>query len=89
MKLYQYLASGKPVISYPVGGAQEIPDLVHMAHTQEQFIDLLEKALCDDTPQMARARIDYARQNSWDTRADQIARLLFDTVDRARTGGNK
>lgn len=86
MKLYQYLAAGKPIVSYPVGGAQEIPYLVHVAHNPDQFISLLEQALSNDSPQLAQARIDYARQNSWDVRADQIARLLFDTVDRKRTG---
>lgn len=76
MKLYQYLATGKPIISYPVAGAQEFQDVIYMAKDQEEYIGLVKRAIFENSGELKERRIEYARSNSWGKRIEQIHNLI-------------
>lgn len=67
LKLWEYFATGKPVVSSPML-AISLPDqLLYIAHTQEQWIDYLSKALNEANPQLQEARRYLAKEHAWDT----------------------
>jgi hypothetical protein len=72
MKLYLYLASGKPIVSYPVGGVQSLSHLVYHAHSYKDYIDQIEYALQHDSETKSKERICFAEANSWKKRAEDI-----------------
>ena len=45
LKLYEYLASGKPVVSTKVAGSQSISEYVYLANNTTEFISILRKLM--------------------------------------------
>ncbi len=87
MKLYLYLASGKPIVSYPVGGAQNIPDLVYLANSPEEYLFQLEQALKEDSDIKVEKRLNYTKCNSWNERARDAHALITNKLG-SRGGKN-
>lgn len=79
LKLYEYLAAGKPVIATPVAGVERFPGLVTVARSAEEFAQAL-RALPDADATRAAARRAAAQPHSWSARADLVERLLRDTM---------
>lgn len=74
LKLYEYLAAGKPFVSTPVPACMEFGDLIHIAQGPDSFVAAVETALAEDTPALRARRIALARQNDWDRRvADKLS----------------
>jgi glycosyltransferase involved in cell wall biosynthesis len=81
LKLYEYLAAGKPVVSARVPAAEEHAAVVRMAEaTVESWVGQIEAALLErDDPQLAAARQAVAGENTWERRVEQIEALLKET----------
>jgi len=75
IKLWEYLAAGKPVVSTPLPEVQQYKE-VYVAADPYEFSACLRQALTEDDPAAALARQGLARLNSWDTRAAQVHRVL-------------
>jgi len=72
MKIYQYLATGKPIVSTPVPPADRFADLIYIASDKFQFAQYLKQALEENDLEMRRKRAKAAFENSWAKRADVI-----------------
>jgi glycosyltransferase involved in cell wall biosynthesis len=68
VKIYEYLALGKPVVTTPVADTGSFGGLVQVACTPAEMAERL-RAAAHAAPEAAAARIDFARENSWDVRA--------------------
>ena len=68
VKFYEYLSSGKPVVSVMLPELVPHRDLCYLAQTREEFIENIQRAL-DEKDQKA-ARIELARNNSWAHRGE-------------------
>ncbi|MEW5871402.1 MAG: glycosyltransferase [Chloroflexota bacterium] len=95
LKLYEYLAAGKPVASTPQPEVQEFAEQVpaeyiYLADTPAAFADGVAQALAQDNPDRARQRAQIAVQHSWERRVDQIQDILrqygTQDFDPARAG---
>ena len=75
IKLYDYLASGKPIVSTPVAGVERFSDVVYVGATLETFIAGLGEAMQEDGHLKAR-RQAYARENSWSHRGAEMWDVL-------------
>jgi teichuronic acid biosynthesis glycosyltransferase TuaH len=75
IKLWEYLAAGKPIVSTNLAGFRDYPELVHVAKSYDGFIRNLDIALGEDST-LAIARQSVARQHSWDKRIDQVIQIL-------------
>ena len=64
-KLYEYLASGRPIVSTPVAGARERPDLVRLADTTERFVKEVRAALSETDEMLAQKRRHSVDGNNW------------------------
>jgi glycosyltransferase involved in cell wall biosynthesis len=80
MKLYLYLASGKPIVSYPIDGVQTMPSLVYSADNREEFLSNIEHALKGEEDHKVAERMRYAMNNSWDKRASDIHSYIVDRL---------
>lgn len=72
MKIYQYLASGKPIVTTPVHPADRFADLIYVTSNKFQFAKYLRQALEESDSAMKGKRIKVAFENSWAKRADVI-----------------
>jgi len=78
IKLKEYLALGKPVVSTPFTELQSFRDVVHEARNPEDFADGIRKALEEDSPTRVAARRKKVETSTWDSKAELILNKLFE-----------
>ncbi len=80
IKIYEYLATGLPIVSTPVATVRELPDVVYLAHDATEFVASAEVALAErDDGRRARRRT-LAKENSWQQRVTDVMVALNDHV---------
>jgi len=84
LKLQEYLAAGKPVVSPPMPAVQQYSDVVLIAQSHEAFVTRLEEALNLTDEAFVTARQAVARENSWDRRVEEKAGLVQAALDNKR-----
>ncbi len=77
IKLKEYLALGKPVVSTPFTELQKYRDVVYQADTPEEFARCIEKALAEDGPERVAARRTKVETSTWDSKAELVLNELF------------
>ncbi|MBE0535426.1 MAG: glycosyltransferase [Phycisphaerae bacterium] len=81
LKLFEYMASGKPIVSVPICEVQDqYSDVVAVAETREQFCRAIEHELANDTDQRKNLRIQTAMRHTWEKHSDQLTRILTDAL---------
>ena len=76
-KTYECLATGKPVVAAPLPALEELARLVYLAHRPEDYVEVLRDLEGLETEEKARARIELARENSWEARFREIEEALW------------
>lgn len=77
LKFYEYLATGKPIVSTPQPDQiLQFAPLLHIARTADEFIAACEEALEDTGPERMAARMEEGRKSSWDARVEEMERVL-------------
>jgi glycosyltransferase involved in cell wall biosynthesis len=72
VKIYEYLALGKPVVTTPVADVESFSGLIHVAGTPEEMAAHLRQA-CRNRDSGTDARTAFALANSWSQRARDLA----------------
>jgi hypothetical protein len=76
-KNFLYLSAGKPVVEIKPDGNRDDNNLfVRVTTTKEEFIASIEDVLVNDSQDLMQRRIEYAKSNSWDVRAQQIIDII-------------
>jgi len=78
IKLKEYLALGKPIVSTPFSELQKYRDVVYEAKTHTEFAENIKEALAKDNDEFIAARRKKVEKASWDGKA----RLLMDELLR-------
>ncbi|RDV84489.1 glycosyltransferase [Ammonifex thiophilus] len=80
LKLYEYLAAGRPVLATPWLDFGELKDLVVLAQTPEEAVAAVERILAEETEEKKRERLARVAFHSWEARVsfmeEKIAELL-------------
>jgi glycosyltransferase involved in cell wall biosynthesis len=77
LKFYEYLATGKPIVSTPQPDqVLDFRDLIHLGGTAEEFLAACEAALADTDPARQAARMAAGKDCSWDARVAQMGDIL-------------
>lgn len=78
LKLKEYLALGKPVVSTPAfSELHKYLDVVYEAGTPEDFARCIQKAYSEDNAELVKKRRQKVAQNSWDSKAELVLYELF------------
>lgn len=72
LKLYQYLSSGRPVVSTAVEGVDYFRDVVFVSEDYASFLENIERALSEDNKEKKMERILRAKENSWKIRVGEM-----------------
>jgi teichuronic acid biosynthesis glycosyltransferase TuaH len=75
IKLWEYLAVGRPIVSTNVAGFRDFPQWVRIASTAHEFVTAIKASLAED-PAISDGRRAEAAKNSWTMRVDQIETIL-------------
>ena len=76
LKLYQYLASGRPIVSSDIAGFERFKEYIYVADSYDNFIGRIEDALDNDTIESSGMRIELAKKETWDTRVRDIYKVV-------------
>ena len=76
MKIYDYLATGKPVVTTNFPTAYLFKDVIKIAKTKEEFIKHVKDSLYEDNTNLIHKRQKIAKKNTWDTRVEEISKIL-------------
>ncbi|ADQ06657.1 conserved hypothetical protein [Caldicellulosiruptor hydrothermalis 108] len=79
LKFYEYLATGKPIVSTSMPQVEEFSDVVYIGKNYEDMLVKCIQALQEaQNPNIEKIekRIEYAKQTSWDSRVAQIIEIL-------------
>ena len=71
LKLKEYLATGKPVVSTWMPEVEHFSKYVAVANDSQTFVEQIEKALSQPSPDGERARMRAVADLSWEARTDQ------------------
>lgn len=75
VKLREYLAAGKPIVSTRIPEALNFGDLLYLADSASEFVLQLERCLSEDPSLPARRRASM-RSQTWAARAAELAAVL-------------
>jgi glycosyltransferase involved in cell wall biosynthesis len=76
LKLREYLATGKPVVSVVTPETAAFAGVVYLAENREAYLAAIERALRDETPELQRKRMASVRGVSWDARFEETIAVV-------------
>lgn len=78
LKLFEYLGSGKPVVStdFNIDLNEQTKDTVPYCANVDEFSAAINDALANDTQDKKELRLAVAKNNTWDKRAAEFSTLL-------------
>ena len=84
LKLREYLATGKPVVTVPTPEVDRFSEVVRIAESREDYLAAIEAALQDTDDQASARRMAAVKDMSWESRARETLKLVTDIVDAKR-----
>jgi len=76
LKLYEYLACGKPVVATDLPAAQRFSEVVRIATGEVEFLASMNAALKEDSPVLQAKRRRVAAQHTWEQRVESISAAI-------------
>ena len=89
LKLLQYLASSRPIVTTGVAGVPQWLEHVRVASDGPRFIRAIEAALANDTSSAALRRVEAVRHETWEIRVRAMLQPIlqgWEERDPARVG---
>jgi glycosyltransferase involved in cell wall biosynthesis len=82
LKMHEYLATGRPVVSAPIRSVKEFSSVIALAAGAEEWSHAIAHALTQEENSIARrtARQAVAREHDWDTLVLRIARTIAERL---------
>jgi len=81
IKLYDYLTSGKPIVTTRVAGIDRFLDVLYIADGPAEFVACTATALAEADPERVAKRKEYARANTWQRRAAELYQIVRAQVE--------
>ena len=72
MKMYEYLACGKPVITTEGAGLAEFKEYFYIANDHQKFNDFINKALVEDSNELKLKRQNIAKKHDWSYKINKM-----------------
>jgi glycosyltransferase involved in cell wall biosynthesis len=76
IKLYEYLSSGKPIVTTKFPEAIKYKDDLYIANDKNEFLKLIRIACDENSIEKINSRQQLAFENSWDNRVEKIVEQL-------------
>jgi glycosyltransferase involved in cell wall biosynthesis len=77
LKLHEYLAVGRPVVSTDIEALHDVQDSIAIARSPAEWISAIEYALCETDPTLVATRRNLARTHDWSIIAQRLDSWLM------------
>ncbi|MCL6267167.1 glycosyltransferase [Flagellimonas myxillae] len=78
-KIDEYLAMGKPTLATQTKAMEMFEDHVYLASSKEEYIQLAEKALAENSPKLQAERIEFAKSHTWENNV----KAIYDAIKKS------
>ena len=83
LKINEYLAAGKAVISTDFSeDIRGFSDVIYIGKNEEAFMELIDRAIAENSQQKIEERTAKARENTWTARVGQFWDLVNKTLEK-------
>lgn len=79
VKLKEYLALGKPIVSTPFSELDYYRDLVDVAYDAKSFAEAVRKACYANNPELVSAQRKRVKNNTWYAKTEEVLHALYET----------
>jgi glycosyltransferase involved in cell wall biosynthesis len=76
LKFFEFLGAGKAIISTPLPELLPYASVARFAATAEAFASEIAAALREDDTALREARLEVARENTWEAKAARMERIV-------------
>jgi len=73
-KFYEYLASGKPIVTSSIPELEKFKNVAHIAKNHEEFLQLIETA--SKEKRSIENALQVAKENDWSDKAGKMVGLI-------------
>ncbi len=84
LKLKEYLAGGKPVVSVAIDEVKKLAGLAYVADDRAGYLAAIDRALAEDSPERAAMRVRAMETESWESKVETISARVAAHVPGAR-----
>lgn len=77
MKMYDYLAAGKPIVSTKGAGIEMFGDNIYSTNNPDEFCRLIDRALEEDSTEKQTERRKLVAEHSWTARTNEMLKNMF------------
>lgn len=89
LKLYDFLAMGKSVVSTKIDGVLDFKSIIHLADTPSKFIEKMELAIAENSSHHIHKRKSVALMNSWSVRIKELESVLKIKLENITANSNE
>ncbi len=82
IKLREYLAVGKPVVSVDLPEVRKLQDVLYIGKNNDDFVEKIGRAIKENNPSLTEERIRAAWRSDWGVKIEEIASIVDDTIAR-------
>lgn len=75
-KIDEYLAMGKPVVATATEAMSIFSAHTYLAVTKDDYLELINKALVENTEQLQQERVAFASSHTWENSAGEIYKAI-------------
>ncbi|MBU4369799.1 glycosyltransferase [Patescibacteria group bacterium] len=80
LKVLEYLACGRPVVTTPPSGVERFSHLIYIAQDYQDFNKKLNQAIKDDSTELREKRIENMKEQDWGLRIKRMINLIKDKL---------
>jgi glycosyltransferase involved in cell wall biosynthesis len=82
LKMYEYLAAGKPVVSTNIPSTRDFVPPLRIAHDARGFVSAIEEALAETSASEEQALRSLAARHDWNERVEEVSEHIATALDR-------
>ena len=84
LKLFEYMASGKPIVTTNLPQLVQHEGLIRIARSKEEFVAQISDSLNEDSEELSRQRIALACRHSWENQVHSMLDLVHQRLAEKR-----
>jgi len=80
-KLFEYMATGIPIVSTPMPAAEPFKELIYFAKDIDSYEIAIVKALAEKDENLKKRRIEEAEKNTWKARIEFMSDKIINVLE--------
>ncbi len=85
LKIDEYLAMGKPTVATKTTFMNYFKDYTYLPSSKKEYVEAIEKALDENSPEKEKRRIAYAATHTWENFVGKIYKYIEETEKRKKS----